>query len=40
MLTPSQVTFSDFTWAEGEGGKALPDSKFQVPTAYSLDPYR
>lgn len=36
----AKVTFSDFTWAGEEGGQGLPDSKFQVPTAYSLDPYR
>jgi len=34
----AKVTFTDFNWAEGE--VSLPESKFQVPQAYTLDPYR
>jgi hypothetical protein len=34
----AKVTFTDFNWAEGE--VSLPESKFQVPQTYTLDPYR
>ena len=48
----AKVTFTDFNWAEGEVCHvmllfqsnnfkvSLPESKFQVPQAYTLDPYR
>jgi hypothetical protein len=38
LTSALQVTFTDFNWADGEA--SLPESKFQVPPAYSLDPYR
>jgi len=34
----AKVTFTDFSWMEN--GVILPDSKFQIPSTYSLDPYR
>ena len=35
----AKVTFTDFQWTEG-GDSVQEKEKFQVPSHYSLDPYR